>query len=352
MQMYDVSRILKLGIVVVGGVLSVIATAIAVAAEPKFTAYKPNLVAFTYNSDDETPLQVRFSAKYTFLDCGQGEQGNGLSILTCGPFSDDGPLKGFGDLRVFFSYTTDFDFYVFSDGEGKLMRQSRPVRNRMTSPGLHFDWRRKSPKGDPDFRWSNFTLSFVHHSNGQELEFDTFFNSSSTEEDISALINELERNQPSWMDGVSRGWNYIELKGKFYIGKGTKNCDRRFKCVTLYADVKIPISEINDGIWWEPNNSSKFRDYNVTEFTISNEWGQSPKPDSSFLSFGEKEVSLQLQCGLNGCATKTWLRFDTYIGKGNFSLPLMLYGHFGKNEHFYNYHLNTNSVGLGVQFNP
>ncbi len=261
-------------------------------------------------------------------------------------------MDGFGDLSIFFSYTTDFDFYVFSDGDGELRRESQPVRNRMTSPGFHFDWKRDAPAGGSSFWWSNTTVSLVHHSNGQDLEFETFFDETSTADEIRNVIAELENNQPSWMDGVSRGWNYLEIKGKFRMGDANENCDENFSCITLYADVKFPINQINDDIWWEPGNTSKFRDYNIVEATLSNEWGRNINSGEGKLSTGKKEFSLQLQCGNKGCSSNSWIRFDTYFGKGSFRLPLMIYAHLGRNEHFYNYHERTNTVGLGVQFNP
>lgn len=129
-------------------------------SKPSFGAYKPNFAIASFSDNDDTPLQVRFSAWYKFLDC-SGTTNNIASELSCRY------IRGPGRLSMYFSYTTDFDFYVSSDGDGKLRRQSRPVRNRMTSPALHFDWAREQRNAVRNFWWSNFTTSLVHHSNGQ-----------------------------------------------------------------------------------------------------------------------------------------------------------------------------------------
>lgn len=279
---------------------------------PAFSAYKPSFATFAFSDDDDTPLQVRFSARYRLLDCNANPEDMPTlaSQLSCKY------LRWPGRLRMYFSYTTDFDFYLGSDGDGKLRRQSRPVRNRMTSPALHLDWARKKPDEPGNLWLSNISTSLVHHSNGQDLEFSAFFDGSSTAQEITNTIAELERNQPSWMDGVSRGWNYLELKGKFYAGNGIGNCDARLDCMTIYADYKLPVTRVNDDIWWEPGNRSKYTDYNRVELTISNEWR--PSGDSSL--FRDRELSLQLQCGDRGCSAKPSYRLDWH--PGNLKIPL------------------------------
>ena len=85
------------------------------------------------------------------------------------------------------------------------------------------------------------------------------------------MFSFTEESQPSWMDGVSRGWNYLEPKAKFLTGNSTKDCDRRLGCFTIYSDIKIPATDINDDIWWDPGNNAEYQDYNIGELTISNE---------------------------------------------------------------------------------
>ncbi len=313
--------------------------------ESNFTAYKPNFAIFSYNKNDDTPLQVRLSARYKLLDC-EGETYNFASDLSCRY------IQWPGKLRMYFSYTTDFDFYLFSEGDGKKRRQSRPVRNRMTSPALHFNWERQRPESNRKLFWSNLTTSLVHHSNGQDIEYEAFFTENSTADEILATISDLEESQPSWMDSVSRGWNYLELQGSWEIGNVTKDCGKQIDCVTMSAGIKHAVTSINDEIWWEPGNNFKYTDYNRVELTFSNEWETSSQNDNLAVWVQHRELALQLQCGDRGCSTKTWLRWDLRFGNGNLKIPLLFYGHFGRNEHFYNYHETNNSIGIGLQFRP
>jgi len=49
-------------------------------------------------------------------------------------------------------------------------------------------------------------------------------------------------------------------------------------------------------------------------------------------------------------STAAALRIDVNLGEGNFLLPLMFYGHFGRNEHIYNYHEKSDMFGVGLRF--
>jgi len=274
------------------------------------------------------------------------------SRFTCAIFNWK-PLRHFvGRLNLSFSYTTDFDFYIRSDGNRELERISRPVRNRMTSPAFHFNWERDKDLRQNGIEYRSFTWSFVHHSNGQDLEKERFTEMGASDDDIRAAIAELEQEDPAWMDRVSRGWNYIELLTRFDAGINIPKCKTEFLCATLVAGVKFDIftDEPENPIWWEPGNGIEYLDYNRFSFQLINDWGFVRPPDPQFLSLGKKRFAMELKCGTAGCSTNASLRADVYIGEGNFQLPLMLYGHFGKNEHFYNYHQKANMVGIGLEF--
>ncbi|MFK7995220.1 MAG: hypothetical protein AB8B87_13840, partial [Granulosicoccus sp.] len=69
--------------------------------ESRFAAFKSNFAMVANSENDEPGLQVRLSAKYTFLDCSKGSN-NGASAFICSPLG----LADLDNLNVFFSYTT------------------------------------------------------------------------------------------------------------------------------------------------------------------------------------------------------------------------------------------------------
>jgi len=319
---------------------------------PRFSMYKRNFLLWSIPADrkDERGLQLRFSAQYRFLEC-TNELNNGISQGTCAIF-DWKPLTDFvGRLNLSLSYTTDFDFYIISEGNQELKRNSRPVRNRMTSPAFHFNWISDKPLRASGMQYRSLTFSVVHHSNGQDIEFESMFSEDTTDADIRDTVAELERTNPAWTDGISRGWNYIELLSRVDTGINIPNCTSEFYCVSLLAGIRHDIfTDPVNRIWWEPGNDAEYLDYNRFSLQIIDEWGRSRAPDPQFFSTGKKRFALELKCGSGGCSSNASLRTDVYLGEGNFQLPLMVYGHFGRNEHLYNYHQKANMIGVGFEF--
>jgi len=131
----------------------------------------------------------------------------------------------------------------------------------MTSPAIHFNWTPESLGGKNGFQYSGVAFSLVHHSNGQDLEFESLFDEESTDEDIRSTIENLADTNPSWADGVSRGWNFIELSTKFNFGRNVRRCTSDFLCTQISAGIKIPVfTNPDNDIWWEPGNDAKYQD--------------------------------------------------------------------------------------------
>jgi len=243
---------------------------------PRFSIFKPSFVMWSVPASrkDEQGLQIRLSAKYDFLTCSNTtEQGNLMSKGTCAIFNFESLQNALGTLSVFFSYTTDFDFYIISDGNKELERNSRPVRNRMNSPAFHLNWSSESSAIQSGFRYNSVSLSLVHHSNGQDLDFETLFTPASTDQEIRDTIANLAMNNPSWTDGVSRGWNYLGLSAKFDVGRDVLNCTSTIFCAQFTAGIKIPVfTDPANRIWWEPGNDSDYRDYNLGSIGFQNDF--------------------------------------------------------------------------------
>jgi len=311
--------------------------------QSQLTLHKRSFIIWSQPDEDtdEPGLQVRLSAKYALLDCWISTQSNFLTQPMCKYLQYNSDKSPFSRFRMELSYTTDFDFYIISEGNRLLNRKSRPVRNRMTSPAFHLKWSKEEGVRSSGLELYNTTLSIVHHSNGQDIEPDTVFPEGSTDQEIIDAVALYEQNNPSWMDGVSRGWNYLELKLGARLGRSLGNCIQVISCIEINTGYKHPIfTEPENRIWWEPGNDAEYTDYNRFFFQLANEW------DSNLT----KRLSAEFHCGNRGCSANASFRGDLRIGGDNFVLPLMLYGHYGRNEHIYNYHEKANMIGLGFEF--
>lgn len=141
---------------------------------------------------DQYAMEVNYSFKYLFTrpDCFY-EVGD-----------EQQQCKNDWDKRneLYFSYTGKFDFYVGGTGE----RDSGPVINRMSNPALH--WRFYQPEWIA-LKWIDYGLE--HRSNGQTT--------SATLKDASGNYianNEWKAEHRAYIDGISRGSNYISVEGR------------------------------------------------------------------------------------------------------------------------------------------
>lgn len=317
----------------------------------RYSTYKPNYaLLYSRRQGDDEAISVRLSGRYTWLDC---DRTTATRFCNSGIITDKDNRK----FQSFLSYTHDFDFYLY--GSSELGRPSEPVVNRMTSPGIHFEWIPGNPwpTSYNRLKVGSRMLSVVHHSNGQSLDKKTQFNDAEGEVLQNELVVLEDRNR-AWRDTISRGWNYIEAKVKLthlhsideeqQNGSGSRPlCKEDFRCGNYFISGKRRIFPISDDIWWEPGNSSRFSDYNIIEFTYSNEF----KRETSDRYVGG-EINFSLSCGWEGCGVTAWKRFDLKFPFKNVELPWLLYVRDGPNEHFYNYHEDTFNIGIGLQFRP
>lgn len=308
--------------------------------ESKFSAYKPSHMLVIQRPDDDETLAIRVSLKYQLMDCKDREDRERTGGICDRILSGRRFLFGrWANASAFFSYTTDFDFYLFGDSEQG--RPSKPVVNRMTSPAFHLILKAKENVEDKH-RLEHVWLSLVHHSNGQIRDIDNF-------------DPELPDTDPYWRDSLSRGWNYVELKFDsshyFRTKKGERagDCERDIRCWTSSIAFKAPLFSPDDDIWWGDNlHPGSYPEHNRVELTLST--ATVYEKDNLKKNLRGWQFSTQLQCGQRGCGLNTWVRADVELL--NLTLPFMLYSHVGRNEHFYNYTEENNYVGLGLQFYP
>src|SRR5712691_2744880 len=138
----------------------------------RFSAYEPNYAVWRHASGDENAIRVHYSFRHLFTapDCmsayrrentsaewkdmsAEHKKATAEAALEC--------LNSYDSrYQIFLSFTGEFDFYMTT-------RDSSPVINRVSSPGLHY--RRYTPaSGWLQMKW--WDVAVEHKSDGQATD--------------------------------------------------------------------------------------------------------------------------------------------------------------------------------------
>ena len=124
-------------------------------AQQRFFSYEPNHLIPSYKREgDDNGLAGKLSFMYMLSDCEYAVEVKHVSDPTQAPVCNWLSVRGF-QPQFFFSYTTEFDFYL---GENDLLdRQSKPVIGRMFKPAGHV--RLKSAGTKPNGKFIDLTAT-------------------------------------------------------------------------------------------------------------------------------------------------------------------------------------------------
>jgi hypothetical protein len=143
---------------------------------PRFKSFEPTYFAWGQSKGDEHAWRVHYSFRY---------------LLNVAP--DEGEQPSPWD--IFFKMTGEFDFYAAT-------RDSGPVINRISNPGVHF--RKLYTVSNEDagwqLKWWEFTAE--HRSNGQVTEVRST-------QDAARAQQAYDAGDRAYFDSVSRGSNYV-----------------------------------------------------------------------------------------------------------------------------------------------
>lgn len=252
--------------------------------------YEPNYALLTSrdDSDLDNSYRVKLSFKYEFS-----------RFLGFRPTIEK---------RLHFSYTGDFDFFWG-------FRESAPVVGRTFNPALHY----RIYDGFDKWKMDYVELSIHHRSNGQQTDAEL-----TNEEGFIAASEFLEGNN-SYIDGISRSSNYIQLESRF----------RPWDKGPLYVRLKLYAGEQENEVTWrgEPF-AADFADYDRLEIIYSHKFSDNVR------------LSANWHLGDKGFATDS-----VDIGlQWNWTLPWFLQVHLGPMETLSDHTRSVNRMGIGFIF--
>jgi len=288
---------------------------------------------------DERAVRGQVSVKYSIVNCPQRRDKETHALLPA-PAAAASAAEGVKTLEatdkrttfwdrlrsaeLFVSYTNRFDFYLGS-------RDSGPVINRISNPGLHL----RLPgtlftdgTGDNRGAWQ---VSLEHLSDGQVVE--PVYN----EADRLRAQRAYERGDRHFFDTISRGMNYVAVQGEWVWGPS----DGTAPMFDIRAKAKAYVSS-DSAITWGPlaGQGLKFADYERVTVRIGTFWP----------GLGRFELTSQIgDSGFRHAShTVGWqhnLRSDAW----NLELPLYVQAHFGPMNTLSNYTQRQDSIGIGLR---
>jgi hypothetical protein len=299
----------------------------------RFAAFHDNYALWNQMSNngwaprDERALRGQLSLKYSFVGCPQRREKESGSLkpapadaeATAEAAKAPGKPTSFWqrlrNAELFVSYTSRFDFYLGS-------RDSGPVINRLSNPGLHL----RLPVGLHDNgaqRRDAWQISFEHMSDGQVVEPVTH------DGDRLRAQRAYERGDRHFFDTISRGMNFVAIQGE-WVWK-VRGADAVFD---VRAKVKHYVSSDSE-ITWGPlaGQALKFADYErlkVRAGLFLRHWGR---------------FELTSQIGDRGFKHAS----HTLGWQSDTELPVYVQAHFGPMNTLSNYTQQQDSIGIGLR---
>jgi len=166
----------------------------------RLSGYQPSYFSVADDGVD-THLEFSVSLKYPLDD----------DVAWLGRF-----IKG--PNKVYFAYTGQYDFFVFSDNVPG--RSSAPVVSRLQNPGLFLKHIVTSQDIQELSGLESISLGWFHESNGQQIDGS----------DTSTFNNTLNAS-----DYVSRGWDYLGIDFKQHYSNVFKSGDT----VDFYTRLRV-----------------------------------------------------------------------------------------------------------------
>lgn len=257
--------------------------------ERALSGYRPSyFVIANENGNDEAHAEFSLSIKYPLFG-------------------------GDGNSTLFFAYTGDYDFYLFS-------RESSPVISRRQNPGLFYRYNWLSGS---DQTVNAISIGWFHESNGQTIE---------TREEYDATENAA--------DYVSRGWDYLALgiESQLFGVNSSLFVEAQ---LNIYCDCQAfgAMDSREDDIFWKDvDEQPNVNDYNGINFNVF----YTIEKDTRF------SVSLRAGNRDSDAVQNISYRVDAVLPV--FSLPVKFFYFNGYGVNIATYHERGSYYGIGVDF--
>lgn len=309
----------------------------------QFQPYEPNYAIWQFTEEDNDALEAHYSFKYLFTrnDCSD----DSLRPLETKRSCID---RYRNRWEVFLKFTGEFDFYFGS-------RESGPVINRTSNPGLHYRKYTNSLSISDSAKLVYWDLGIQHFSNGQvvdaELRRDGQFRSQ--------FFYDIDPFSP-YFDTISRGVDFLSIESRFRLGPGagdsdpiTSRCSGGSGCFDFW--VRLLPYYINDDnpVTWGPDAGLRreVADFERFRFVLSRYRTYRSKNAGGF-GIRASELSITWHIGDDGLDTDSFdvgLFLPIQIGR-RFEIPLFFEYHSGPLNNLSNYSTNQDSFGIGLRF--
>jgi hypothetical protein len=287
---------------------------------PSLQSYEPNLIGYTWASEDTGFVDFTLSVKYPLLP-----------KLTQRFLS--------ANERVFLAFTGRFAFYYET-------RESSPVIVKRINPKLYFqhvfDDGAGSSRNSEGPDWlpqrvqeprTYATLAYAHESNGQTI-------------DSESVYKEALGNAPDprfAMDSIGRGWDYLELNARHVL------IDRAGYRWSVNGSLK---DFLNEGLLqghpdevrdWEDTTKAKPRS-TVDGLTARIKF-ESVHPNTTVIT-GTK-LSLAYTTGLQSAGRFSTVRLEA--GLQVYEMPIVIWCSQGYVNDLARYYLNIRACGVALE---
>jgi len=251
----------------------------------RFSAYEPNYAVWRHASGDENAIRVHYSFRHLFTapDCMSAYRRENASLMQQDVNAEQKKATAEAALeclnaydsryQIFLSFTGEFDFYMTT-------RDSSPVINRVSSPGLHY--RRYTPaSGWLQMKW--WDVAVEHKSDGQATDArDKITDPASANVGQYRAQVEFDKGNHAFIDTISRGTNYVSGETRFLLGER----------MDAWARIKFFYFSNDTDVTWGPyaNRAPKMSQFDVVRLVFA-------RP------FGRDAVSVEWTLGTKGLST-------------------------------------------------
>jgi hypothetical protein len=263
--------------------------------------YEPLYGVYQFTQGDDSAARLHYSFRYT---------------AKCSYLADGGRKDWF------FSYTGEFDFYMFT-------RPSGPVVNRISNPAFHLRrWSRKQKEPNGLQYWD---VAVEHRSNGQTVD--------ATQPDGRVRAQRAyEDGDNAFLDSISQATNFLSVEARFDFGDNWRT----------WSKVKPVYFATSTDITWGPwaDKNTHIRHYDVLRLIVARKlYGHGTKlPDQSWL-YAEWTAGTK---GLYADSLNLSAHFPFKVGDAQ--LPFFVRAHFGPLHTLSSYPRSQTSLGFGFLF--
>ncbi len=293
----------------------------------RFSIYDTTFAIIKYTpdgKDDNPPLGVQYSFKYSFWDTGK--------LLNNG-------------WEAFFAYTGQFDLYWAA------VRDSSPVVNRLNNPAVHLRKHFKSELLNTPIYLTWLDFGIEHRSNGQVKEAEAIIDRPGSPNDGQYAAQVAYNNgNYRYFDGISRSANFISMEGVFDFGDSNPVVSSENVWHTRFIlSGKYYLTDDSDVYWSNlAGTDVSIEDYDLVVMNLYSTWHVGKIIRNVGLgaewTFGREFAEI------DSFNIELFLPIDFSLWGQNISIPLYARAHIGPMNTLSNYTEKQDYYGVGVAF--